>query len=39
MTIISKYSAILEPVTNILQGVSIELYKVRDHVLKLLEMF
>ncbi|XP_050546850.1 uncharacterized protein LOC126908636 [Daktulosphaira vitifoliae] len=39
MTIIAKYSAILEPVTNILQGESIELYKVREHMETLLEMF
>lgn len=38
ITIITKYSAIIESVTNILQGVSIELYKVREHVQKLLEM-
>jgi len=38
MKIIAKYSAILEPVTNILQGVSIELYTVREHVEELLKM-
>ncbi|XP_026821717.1 52 kDa repressor of the inhibitor of the protein kinase-like [Rhopalosiphum maidis] len=38
MKIIAKYSAILEPVTNILQGVSMELYKVREHVEELLKM-
>jgi len=38
MKIIAKYSAILEPVTNILQGVSMELYKVREHVGELLKM-
>ncbi|KAL4090707.1 hypothetical protein QTP88_025494 [Uroleucon formosanum] len=38
MKIITKYSAILEPVTNILQGVSMELYKVREHVEELLKM-
>lgn len=39
MIIIAKYSAILEPVTNILQGESMELYKVREHIDTLLEMF
>jgi hypothetical protein len=38
MKIIAKYSAILEPVTNILQGVSMELYKVREHIEELLKM-
>jgi hypothetical protein len=39
MKIIAKYSAILEPVTNILQGVPMELYKVREHVEELIKMF
>jgi hypothetical protein len=39
MKIIAKYRAILEPVTNILQGVSMELYKVREHVEILIKMF
>ncbi|XP_025196823.1 52 kDa repressor of the inhibitor of the protein kinase-like [Melanaphis sacchari] len=38
MKIIAKYSAILESVKNILQGVSMELYKVREHVKELLKM-
>jgi len=37
MTIISN-STILKLVTNILQGVSMEPYKVREYVAKLLEM-
>jgi hypothetical protein len=39
MKIIAKYSAILEPVTNILQGVLMKIYKVREHVEELIKMF
>ncbi|CAI6364084.1 unnamed protein product [Macrosiphum euphorbiae] len=39
MIIMAKYSAILEPVTNMLQGVSVDLYKVSEHINSLLILF
>lgn len=36
MISMAKYSAILEPVTNMLQGVSVDLYKVSVHIDSLL---
>lgn len=39
LMIISKYSAQLEPITNILQGISVDLFEVRKHVETLIMMF
>jgi len=39
MITMAKYSAILEPMTNMLQGVSVDLYKVSEHINSLLVLF
>lgn len=39
MITMAKYNAILEPVTNMVQDMSVDLYKVRKHINSLLKLF